>query len=275
VELEQGDWGDLTLSDPFNGNTQVSLHCPERPMDAVEILPGVFATSFGGVIYKDYVIIADLHLGFEEEMSKKGVYLPPAQLKRALSVLQQASEVSKKLVVAGDLKHMFSRLGRMEQRDVIKFLDAASDLDVDLVLVRGNHDNFVKHLLMERGFDVVKELDLGEMKVIHGHEEVELHSEVVVMGHEHPSLALRDPVGATAKFPCFLKVPYERGHVVVLPAIGLYQTGTNVSLHRESYLSPIIRKHVDLRRAVPYVSDEELGVVEFPPLGSLEEMIVV
>ncbi|UXD21697.1 phosphoesterase [Ignicoccus pacificus DSM 13166] len=242
-------------------------------MEALEILPGLLATPFGGLVYKGHVIIADLHLGFEEEMSRKGVYLPPAQLKKALEVLKLSLKISNKVIIAGDLKHLFSKLGRMEQRDVLRFLDAAEEMGAELILVRGNHDNFVRHLLQERGFDVVNELDIGEIKVVHGHEDVE-PGEITVMGHEHPSLALRDPIGATAKFPCFLKVPHERGYLVVLPAVGLYQTGTNVSLIKESYLSPIIKKYAKLEEAVPYVADEELGVVEFPPLGMMTDVLV-
>ncbi len=243
-------------------------------MEGVEILPGMYGTPFGGLVYKDYVIIADLHLGFEEEMSAKGVYLPPAQLKRALEVLKKASKISKKLVIAGDLKHMFSRLGRMEHKDVLKFLDAADEMGFDLVLVRGNHDNYVRHLLQERGFDVVPQLDIGEVTVVHGHEERGIGADVIVMGHEHPSLAIRDNIGAVVKFPCFLRVPYDKGFIVVLPAIGLYQTGNNVTLSKESYLSPIIRNYAKLELAIPYVTDEELGVVEFPQLGLMGEVLV-
>lgn len=234
----------------------------------------LYLLPFGGILYKDYVIIADLHLGFEEEMLSKGVYLPPAQLKRALEVLELATKLSKKIVVAGDLKHMFSKLGKREQRDVKAFLDRAEMLDVELVLVRGNHDNFVRHLLEERGFDVVTQLDLGEVKVVHGHERVEWDG-IILMGHEHPSLGVRDEIGVSVKFPCFLRVPLDKGEAIVLPAIGPYQTGNNVSLHKEAYLSPIIRDRGRIEEAVPYVIDEELSVIEFPSLGLLEGMLLV
>jgi len=242
-------------------------------VEALELLPGLYAVPQGALIYKDYAIIADLHLGFEEEMSRKGVFLPPAQLKRALEVLEAISKVTTKLVVAGDLKHQFGRLGRAERRDVEEFLNAVESKGLKMILVRGNHDNFVRKLVEDRGFEVVDELDLGNgLKVIHGHKETEL-GEVTVMGHEHPSIALRDPVGAVAKFPCFLRVPSEKGHVIVLPAIGLYQSGTNVSLSREAYLSPIL-KRLKLESAVPYVADPELGIVEFPPLGEMADVLV-
>ncbi len=242
-------------------------------MEGIEVIDGLYLLPFGGVLYRDHVIIADLHLGFEEEMYSKGVYLPPAQLKRALEVLELSSELSKKVIIAGDLKHIFSKLGKKEQREVKAFLDRAEEMDLELVLVRGNHDNFVKHLLEERGFDVVTELDLGEVKVVHGHEDLQLDG-VVLMGHEHPSLAIRDEIGVSVKFPCFLKVPLEKGLAIVLPAIGPYQTGNNVGLHKEAYLSPIIRSKGRLREAVPYVIDEELSVVEFPPLSLLEGSLV-
>ncbi len=242
-------------------------------MEALEVLPGLYATPQGALIYKDVAIVADLHLGFEEEMGKKGIFLPPAQLKRALEVVEALSKATRTLVIAGDLKHQFGRLGKQERVDVERFLDAVEKRGLKLILVRGNHDNFVRHLVEDRGFEVVEELDLGNgLKVIHGHKEAEL-GEVTVMGHEHPSIAMRDPVGAVAKFPCFLRVPTERGHLVVLPAVGIYQSGTNVSLNREAYLSPIL-KRLKLEEAIPYVADPELGIVEFPPLGDLADVLV-
>jgi len=242
-------------------------------VEAVELERGLYATPQGALLYKGYAIIADLHLGFEEEMSRKGVFLPPAQLRRALEVLESVSKAVKKVVVAGDLKHQFGRLGKMEKRDVEAFLSAAQKKGVELVLVRGNHDNFVKKLVEDAGFEVVDELDLSEgVKVIHGHKAAEL-GEVTIMGHEHPSVALRDPVGATAKFPCYLKVPSRRGVVVVLPAVGLYQSGTSVTPNREAYLSPIL-KELDLKKAVPYAADPELGVVELPALEDLAGLLV-
>ncbi|NPA84929.1 MAG: metallophosphoesterase [Crenarchaeota archaeon] len=242
-------------------------------MEALELLPGLYALPVGALVYKDYAVVADLHLGFEEEMGRKGVFLPPAQLKRALSVLGSVSKVARKLVVAGDLKHQFGRLGRAERRDVEEFLTAVEAKGMELVLVRGNHDNFVRKIVEDRGFDVVEVLDLdGGIRVIHGHKEAEL-GEVTLMGHEHPSIAVRDPVGAVAKFPCFLRVPAGGRELVVLPAVGLYQSGTNVTPSGEAYLSPILRG-LDLRRAVPYVADPELGVVEFPALEEMAPVLV-
>lgn len=233
---------------------------------------GLYALPQRALLYKDYAIIADLHLGFEEEMARKGIFLPPAQLKRALDVLKAIRKVARKVVIAGDLKHQFSRLGKKEEEDVKKFLDAVEKLKLDLILVRGNHDTFVRHLLEERGFDVVDRLDLGEISIVHGHKDVELN-EVTIMGHEHPSISIRDPVGTVAKFPCFLKVPVDGKTVVVLPAVGLYQSGTSVSLSKEGYLSPIL-KRAELEEAVPFVADEEVGVVEFPRLGELADVLV-
>ena len=239
----------------------------------MELEPRLYALPQGALIYKDYAIIADLHLGFEEEMSKKGIFLPPAQLKRAMEVLKFVSKISRTIIVAGDLKHQFGRLGKAERRDVEAFLTTVQENNLKLVLVRGNHDNFVRVVVEDFGFEVVDELDLdGGIKVIHGHKVSEL-GEVTVMGHEHPSVALRDPVGATAKFPCFLKVPSPKGTVIVLPAVGVYQSGTSVTPNKEAYLSPIL-KELNLREAVPYVADPEIGVVELPKLGEMEGMLV-
>ncbi len=234
----------------------------------VELLP------MGALRIGRYVVIADLHLGFEEYMSKRGVYLPPLQLKRALEVLRRLPK-SKTLVIAGDIKHSFEGLGRHEKKDVISFLDEATKKFDEVILIKGNHDTFIKPILSEFGVDFADELKDGNLVIIHGHEMLKSDAKTIIMGHEHPSITLRDQLGVAAKFPCFLHVPLADGReVIVLPSVGAYQSGTSVTLDKRGYLSPIIRELGIIEESVPYVIDEELGVLEFPKLKLMIDMIV-
>jgi hypothetical protein len=45
-------------------------------------------------------------------------------------------------------------------------------------------------------------------------------------------------------------------------------------LNPETYLSPILRHEVDLGKLKPFVIAEEVGVLEFPELKLLEDLLV-
>jgi len=227
------------------------------------------------------LVFADSHLGFEEDMSSKGVFIPRAQLSKLLSMLEEAfSHVAPELlIIAGDVKHIFNKLGRIEKSELDQLFTFIKKHDInEIILVRGNHDNFIKFLAKKYDVKIIEKLLLGDILIIHGHKEIEYDNEkikTIIMGHEHPSIALRDNVGPLVKIPCFLLVPtIHKINLVVLPAAGIYQSGTAVSLIRESYLSPIIREMAVLEEAKPIALIEKEGSIELPPLRLLVDLLI-
>jgi len=216
-------------------------------------------------------IISDIHLGYEGAMASQGVYLPRLQLKRARNIINEiANEGIKKIAVAGDLKHVFEKLTRQERAEVLELLGYSIKKGIkEIVLIRGNHDTFIGPLLRSLGIEIVEDrLDLGSgVTVIHGHKSVDLKgSDYVVMGHEHPTIEI-DLSGSRIRLQVLFKLPLKNGRVaLVLPAIGLYQTGTVVTLDRSSYLSPITRKSGIIEEGVPIIVDREIGVIELAKL---------
>ncbi len=245
------------------------------------ILRDVYAVSDLPVLYMPRyksIFIADVHLGFEEEMASKGVFLPRIQVKRAIEVVMKALDLvdAENLVIVGDLKHLFERLGRREARDVTEFLSAVQGRFRRIILVRGNHDTFVYVKLRKFGVEIVDELWIDDVLVVHGHKPLSarVRPRIVIMAHEHPSIAIRDPLGTVAKLPCFLVVPLKRGATaVVMPALGMYQSGTAVSTSNEAYLSPILKSEGLLHEAKPFAIVEGEGVCELPRLGIIESFL--
>ncbi|NPA96357.1 MAG: metallophosphoesterase [Crenarchaeota archaeon] len=240
-----------------------------RGLYAIHDLPAAFIPRYSAIL------VADIHLGFEEEMASKGIFLPRMQVKRAAEVIQRCLELTsaRRLIIVGDLKHLFERLGRREAKDVREFLERVVPMFRSVVLIRGNHDTFVYIRLREFGVDVVDELLIDDMLIVHGHRRPSIDGgySILVMGHEHPSIAIRDPLGTVAKLPCFLVVPLSNGATaVVLPALGMYQSGTSVSTSPEAYLSPILRSLAILEEAKPYAIVEGEGAYELPKLGLIE-----
>lgn len=234
--------------------------------EIVDALPALYIRSLKALV------VADAHLGYEEEAARHGVFMPRFQLARFLDVVGEALNIvdAEKVIIAGDLKHRFDGLGKLERREVTKAISFIKERVEEVIVVRGNHDNYLPILKDRLGFDLVEHLILGEYAIVHGHKPLppEARGKIVVMGHEHPSIAIRDSIGTVGKFPCFLRGILKDGEtrVVVLPAIGAYQTGSKVTLNPSTYLSPILKDEAVLEELEPIIVDEEIGVLELPRL---------
>ncbi|ALV62657.1 ICC-like protein phosphoesterase [Thermococcus sp. 2319x1] len=206
---------------------------------------------------KNSIIIADLHIGYEESMAKEGIYLPKAFRQMVNSVLALLREERpKRLIINGDLKHSFIPLKR-EKLELKAFFGKVTPLVEEIVVVRGNHDVGISWV-RELGVEVVDELEIGKWKIVHGHKLVE--GEKFIIGHEHPAIRLRDEVGALIKVPIFL----VGDPLIVLPAFSPWAYGNDIL---REIVSPFLRD-VDLfnfKVLVPL--DKEL--LDFGKLGDL------
>jgi len=214
-------------------------------------------------------IVADLHLGFEEAAASDGAHFPrrqkPVLLKRLGAILDRFRPTI--LVIAGDFKHNFGRdrcPGTDEVREVIDYLDSR----VDVAFVRGNHDNYLANLLPE-GTPIPEIIEVGRFRVAHGHREVPLPdggTVGTVLGHEHPSLRLRDNVGARASAPEF--VFEESSGTLVIPALSPLAPGSDILKGR--LLSPPLRRlGRDRLRVVAATGD---GLLDFGLAGALGDV---
>ncbi|MFP3402251.1 MAG: metallophosphoesterase [Acidilobus sp.] len=226
------------------------------------------------------LIISDVHLGYEDSMASHGVFLPRLQLKKAKDVIKEGSRAeAQRLVIDGDLKHVFEKLTKGERTEVADLIRYALEEGYkEVALVRGNHDTFVGPLLKDFGVEVVEDyLDLGDgIIVTHGHKLIDSvkGASAVIIGHEHPSLEI-NLAGSKVKLQALLRAPLKGGgELIVLPAISLYQTGTSITPSPETYLSPIVKEMALLEDAMPIVVDREIGVIELPTLKELFSGII-
>jgi len=247
----------------------------------MEISDGVEIVGELPVVYiKQYraLVLADTHIGFEEDMADKGFYIPRFQLRRVLDILEKALNLVEvdRVIIAGDFKHIFDRLGRIERKEIAEVLMFLLPKVNEVIVVRGNHDNYLVLMQRKYNFKLVNELRLGGILIVHGHKELTEDQKkdsswrTLIIAHEHPSISLRDSIGTVGKFPCFLVGNLVDGRkVITLPAVGIYQTGSKVTLSRDTYLSPILRDEVVIEQLRPIIVDEEVGVFELPPLAEL------
>ena len=229
----------------------------------------------------DAVCIADLHLGYEGALAESsGITMPSRQLEEvkrrllavAATVLEckagacSGGEKISKLIINGDLKHVFSRASFQEWREVPMFMEFASSLFEEIILVRGNHDTKLSPL-RRHAVKVVSSHTEGDTLLSHGHLKLNAENfENVIIAHEHPVLVLGDRVGARVKLPCFLRGALDNANLIVMPAFSPLAGGTPVNLaSAEELLSPIL-KEIGLEEMEVFAVDEEAGVLSFPRL---------
>jgi hypothetical protein len=146
------------------------------------------------------MVIADLHIGWEMALSKKGIHVPPQTpklLTRLLALISAYRPDS--LLILGDVKHTVATAEIGEWHDIPDFFSELKKQVRDICVIRGNHDGNLEPLLPEN----VRLLPstgivLERVGFFHGHQwpsPAILRSRTLVMGHIHPVVAFRDPAG--------------------------------------------------------------------------------
>jgi len=249
------------------------MQVPRLPVDkGVEIVGlGLYVEELGALL------VADLHLGYEEALSEQGVFLPPVQLAEIKETLEaMVREVGAgRLILLGDVKHEFGDVTRLEWRETLELLEFLTrDLGLRVEVVRGNHDNYLIPILKRLGIPLHDPylLEAGWL-LYHGHKPlpVEAYTEKVsnvALGHEHPALLLRDELGARVKLKALLAGEHAGKKVYVLPAVSPLMPGTEVNVEREP-LTPLLRE-TGLDSFRVYAVDMEAGIFDFGELRFLK-----
>ncbi|MDE1871316.1 MAG: metallophosphoesterase [Candidatus Micrarchaeota archaeon] len=223
------------------------------------------------------IIVADLHLGYESHMAKSGVFIPKANLGKILKELNNgiARTGAKRIIVVGDIKNEFSSVEQDEFNELYEIIKFCRGANVELVLVKGNHDNFI-----DRYRDPLKlktyngEAMIGDYLFFHGDKLPKLTGKkpkMLISGHEHPSIGIVNFSGRTERLRCFLLGEYRKTRLLVLPAISYFATGTDINLRPEgSLLSPVL-KEMDLGK-VHAIAFGYGSTLDFGAIGNLRKL---
>ena len=91
-------------------------------------------------------IIADLHIGVESHLRKKGFHL----ISRTDEMFNTIAETAKgcdHLIVLGDVKDTVPGTSRQEYREIPDFFERLKELFSMIDVVRGNHDTNIEEFL--------------------------------------------------------------------------------------------------------------------------------
>jgi len=227
------------------------------------------------------LVIADLHLGIEGVLANEGIFLPTKASHKTIEIVCKSIENYNvnKIILVGDVKHGFGLLNTTEWLMVKKFIrDLKEKYNLDIVVIRGNHDNYLGVVLDKFNIPFYLRWDLKDYTFIHGHVDYELNelNKIIIMGHEHPSIILHDDLGVRYKFKCFLWGEYRDRRILVLPSVNELATGSAISanLSRDLILSPILKK-VDLNSFKPYPIIPGEIVRELPTLRDIAKIFSI
>ncbi|WP_456327704.1 metallophosphoesterase [Archaeoglobus sp.] len=179
-------------------------------------------------------IVADLHLGLENVLIEKGIAVPKVQIEDIIERLDRISRKVERVVIAGDFKHEFGRNLPYEWDDVKAVMEFLLER-VEVVVVRGNHDNYLKAILAKFGVDLLDYYEVEGWRVVHGHKECS--ADRIIMGHEHPAIKVR--IDGVYTFHCFLRVRKDGREIIVLPAFSPLVQGSDVTSCQ--FISPILK----------------------------------
>ena len=230
--------------------------------------PGVFIESL------DALAIADLHLGYELALAEQGIFVPETQLKEILKDLKQLFRKvkPKNLIIVGDLKHEFGEASSQEWREVFKLVEFLKKKVEEIILIRGNHDNYLLNIISKLGIELFDPYYLEKgICFLHGHKKAKLPEyETLIIAHEHPSLVLKRGYDRV-KLPCFLYGKTKnKKNFICLPAFSTWASGSSINLiPKEEILSPVLKELVDIDELIPIAVEKEIGTLKFPKIKKL------
>jgi putative SbcD/Mre11-related phosphoesterase len=237
-------------------------------MQELELSNGLWITNERCVVMKrrQVAIISDLHIGLESVLEASGLHLPHIQTDSMKASIQHIIEryQPQQFIILGDLKHEFSRNLTQEWSEVKRLLEILQERG-KVVVIKGNHDNYLATIASKMGIDLVEQYELDGVTFSHGH--LPTNSRPLVIGHEHPSIRLFDPIGAYVKMPCYIHLPREQ--ILIIPAFSPLVSGTDFTgATSASVMSPILRT-IDLARARAY-GISEIGLMNLGELRRLK-----
>lgn len=211
----------------------------------IKFLNKALLLEIGG---KNIFVIADLHIGYEESLNKKGILVPRQQFKQMFFELKEIfkdldkNDEKKKIkideiVLLGDLKHEFGEISQQEWHETLKILDffekklGKEKGKGKIVLVRGNHDTILEPIARKKKIKILEIYCVDRICFLHGDrifpECLGREIKTLVLGHRHPAVTLSDKY-KKEKYKCFLIGKWKKKEIIILPSFLPFIEGSDV-----------------------------------------------
>jgi len=186
------------------------------------------------------ILIADPHFGKAASFRALGVNVPAGTTAHSLLRIDRlvAQHTPTRIVFLGDFLH--SREGR--NPETFAMLSAWRDRhrDIEMQLIRGNHDRRAGDPPCEVGIDCV-DGPVFEPPFALEHHPAPIPGSYVLAGHIHPCVVLSGKARQRARLPCF----WFGSHVGVLPAFGEFTGCAEVEPEQDDAIWAIAHDSVE------------------------------
>ena len=222
-------------------------------MVQTKIIPGYPALMIEGA--KKSLVITDLHLGFENNLSLNNVFL--GKNKTVTEITKEIELIINKtkpdsLILLGDVKSGIKSITKTEWETIPVFFENITKL-IDIILVPGNHDANIEKLI-PNGVTLAssKGIIIDDILLTHGHTmPSENFSQInkIVMGHIHPVFFQKESLINGKRVWVSIKCEKQKIFVsksgelelIILPSFNRYLYTTQKKFYKKS-ISPIIEK---------------------------------
>jgi len=141
-----------------------------------------------------YIVITDIHVGFEEKIIKKGIFIDSKEnVDEIINILLDIEyrEKIKNLIILGDLKSSINIITRSEWNNIPYLSNELSKL-FNIFIIPGNHDGIITHLISNDNIHLmsIKGMEFDNILSTHGHAmpKIGKYIEKIITGHLHPIL---------------------------------------------------------------------------------------
>jgi putative SbcD/Mre11-related phosphoesterase len=168
--------------------------------------PALFVTG-----EERHLVVADLHFGIEADLALHGLHFRSrsrARMERLLSIVDRYDPDV--LVLLGDVKHSIPSITRQEYYELPRILATLRDR-VPLRVFPGNHDIGIERYLRPAEICAKEGAVIDGVGYLHGHmyPSPALAGHLMIIGHHHPLLSLRDEVGCALRSPAYLRTEVD------------------------------------------------------------------
>jgi metallophosphoesterase superfamily enzyme len=159
------------------------------------------------------LIVADLHFGIEADLAAHGLHFRSRstdRLERLMKIIDLTDPDM--LVLLGDIKHSIPSLTRQEYVELPVILETLRSR-IPLKVFPGNHDIGIESYLRETELQPKEGTILDGVGYLHGHMYPSPHlaGHLMIIGHHHPLLLLKDEVGCALQAPAYLRAELDTG----------------------------------------------------------------
>ena len=205
-------------------------------------------------IKRAYLVVSDLHLGFEAKLNLRGVIVDSKySINMMLEELRDLIKTTQLegVILLGDIKSTIRSISKQEWNEVPEFFSTLSGY-ANIYLIPGNHDTNIRCLIPQNiNIMSVKGMVLEETLLVHGH--AMPSSARATIKHIHPVFSRGNSVLNGRRIWLYLKVKREKIFpgtegtldIVIVPSFNKEVIPMVVQKGEAKSISPIINRALE------------------------------